>query len=90
MLAHRIVYRGIVYRLSTVDIAGAAVSIVPFAEETAATPFVDGTVLVLSASALPAMRWPDTASDAVLASLPRIVDEWSEGADDVDGCWRLL
>lgn len=90
VLAHRIVYRGAVHRLCTVDIAGADISIIPFTQETAATPFVDGTVLVLSASALPALCWPDTASDAVLAALPHIVDEWSEGADDVDGRWRLL
>lgn len=43
--------------------------------ETAGTPFVDGTVFILSASSMThAPEWAGNASEAVLAAVPEILD----------------
>ena len=52
VLAHRVVHAGRVYRLAIADISGPEIVVEPFSVETAGTPFVDGTVFILSASSM--------------------------------------
>jgi len=77
VIAHRVVHNGTVHRLCVVDITGDGIRITPFDSETAATPFVDGTVFVLSADKpLSECCWAVSAEDAVFAVSDSIVDEW--------------
>ena len=75
VLAHRGVHAGKVYRLAIADISGPEIVVEPFSVETAGTPFVDGTVFILSASSMTyAPEWAGNASEAVLAAVPEILD----------------
>ncbi|MDE6542290.1 MAG: hypothetical protein K2L74_09775 [Muribaculaceae bacterium] len=74
VLAHRVVHGEAIFRMAIVDATGPDIVIEPFKAETAATPFVSGTVFVLSGKCFPDIQPASCASDAMLAHTPDIVD----------------
>lgn len=74
VLAHRVVCGNEIFRMAIVDVNGSDIVVEPFKAETAATPFVSGTVFVLSGKCFPAIQPASYASDAILAHTPDIVD----------------